>query len=84
GIWRLQPMFHLMLEAVVEWEELVEDAGSRRDAIATLSPGFRTGWNTGDAQTIFGVAMPIEMNDGGADFSVLGYFSYELPFVRRP
>lgn len=84
GIWRLQPMFHLMLEAVVEWEELVEDAGVRRDAIATLSPGFRTGWNTGDAQTIFGVAMPIEMNDGGADFSVLGYFSYELPFIRRP
>jgi DtxR family transcriptional regulator, Mn-dependent transcriptional regulator len=85
GIWRLRPMFHLMMESVIEWEESVVDAVEHRDAVVTLSPGLRTGWNTGDAQTIIGVAMPVEF--GGAEsavLSVFAYFSYELPFLKTP
>ena len=84
GIFRARPMFHLMLEGVVEWEESVEDGIERRDALVTVSPGFRTGWNSGDAQTIIGFAMPVERSDGNTTVGVFGYFSYELPFVRRP
>jgi hypothetical protein len=50
----------------------------------TVSPGFRWGWNTGDAQTIFGFAVPVEFSNGSNDVSVLGYFSYELPFLKLP
>jgi DtxR family Mn-dependent transcriptional regulator len=84
GIWRLRPMFHLMLEGVVEWEAAVEDSRRRRDGVATLAPGFRTGWNAGDAQTIVGFAVPVAFSRGEADFGVFGYFSYELPFLKQP
>lgn len=84
GIYRLRPMFHLMLESVVEWEESAEAAIERRDTLFTLSPGFRTGWNRGDSQAILGVALPLEFGGGVTDVSVFGYFSYELPFLRRP
>jgi DtxR family Mn-dependent transcriptional regulator len=84
GIWRLRPMFHLMMESAIEWEESIVEAIEQRDALVTLSPGFRTGWNTGDAQTIIGLALPIEFGGGTTDVSVFGYFSYELPFLKRP
>lgn len=84
GILRVRPMFHVMLESVFEWEEFVEDATTRRDTVVTISPGFRTGWNTGDAQTIFGFAVPISVVGGDATAGVFGYFSYELPFLKQP
>jgi DtxR family transcriptional regulator, Mn-dependent transcriptional regulator len=84
GILRVRPMLHLMLEGVVEWEESIDALATRRDTIVTISPGFRAGWNSGDAQSIWGVAIPVEIVDGGAGAGVFGYFSYELPFVRRP
>ena len=84
GIWRARPMMHLMLENVVEWEESVEGADTARDRIVTVSPGLRFGWNTGAAQTIFGLALPFEFTSGDTGISVLGYFSYELPFLTQP
>ena len=80
GIWRVRQMFNLMLESVVEWEHLVDAGEKRRDAIVTLSPGFRTGWNIGDTQTIVGFAVPITMTDEGSTAGAFGYLSYELPF----
>src|SRR5688572_2888039 len=65
GIWRLRPMFNLMLESVVEWEHLVEGDEKRRETFATISPGFRTGWNVGDTQTIIGFAVPVVVADAG-------------------
>ena len=47
GIRRLRPMFNLMLESVVEWEQSVEEDATRRETVWTLSPGFQTGWNAG-------------------------------------
>ena len=84
GIWRVRPMFNLMLESVVEWEESIDGAAERRDTIFTLSPGLRTGWNAGDVQTIVGLALPVAFGGGTTDVGVFGYFSYELPFIRQP
>jgi hypothetical protein len=79
GIWRLRPMLHLLLEGLIEWPEL-ED----RIAVGTISPGLRTGWNIGDAQTVVGVGLPILTGGGSTSVGVFGYFSYELPFLSRP
>jgi hypothetical protein len=69
GIWRVAPMFNLMLEGVAELREAV-----------TLSPGFRGGWNLGDRQLVIGVAVPVTRVDGRSTAALLTYFSYELPF----
>ena len=73
GIWRVAPMFNLMLEAVVNVAESV-----------TVSPGFRRGWNVGERQLVIGLALPITRVDGRSTTALLTYFSYELPFRRSP
>jgi hypothetical protein len=84
GIWRARPMLHVMLENVIQWEASLQIEGTVRDPFVTVSPGLRFGWNTGDAQTIFGIAMPVEFAEGSTNVSAFGYFSYELPFLRQP
>lgn len=84
GIWRVRPMLNLMLESVVAWEESVDSSAARRDTIFTLSPGLRTGWNVGEAQTIVGVAIPATFSRESPHIGVFGYFSYELPFTMQP
>lgn len=69
GIWRVTPMFNLMLEAVVEADES-----------ATIAPGFRRGWNFGDAQLVLGAAVPFTRAGGATTTALLAYISYELPF----
>ena len=69
GIWRVTPMFNLMLEGLVEFDES-----------ATLSPGFRRGWNVGDAQLVVGAALPVTRAESRNTVSLLTYLSYELPF----
>jgi hypothetical protein len=69
GIWRVSPMFNLMLEGVVALNES-----------AIISPGFRRGWNFGDRQLVLGAAIPITRADGRSTAALLTYFSYELPF----
>ncbi len=69
GIWRVAPMFNLMLEGVVELGESM-----------TVSPGFRRGWNIGDHQLVIGVAAPITRADARSTAALLTYLSYELPF----
>lgn len=71
GIWRVAPMFNLMLEAVVEFDDSV-----------TVSPGFRKGWNVGSHQLVIGAAVPITRADGRSTTALLTYLSYELPFRR--
>ena len=69
GIWRVAPMFNVMLEGVVAIDESV-----------TLSPGFRRGWNFGERQLVIGAAIPITRSGGRSTAALLTYFSYELPF----
>lgn len=70
-IWRLTPMLNLMLEALAQ----IDDS-------ATVSPGFRRGWDIGDHQLVVGAAVPITRAGGETHATLLTYFSYELPFRR--
>jgi DtxR family transcriptional regulator, Mn-dependent transcriptional regulator len=82
GIWRVRPMFNLMLESIFEWPEEIAGATTDRSYGTTVIPGFRTGWNVGDAQAIVGLGVPVSFASGATDTGVFGYFSYELPFSR--
>jgi DtxR family Mn-dependent transcriptional regulator len=82
GIYRVRPMFSVMLESVLSFDQSLEEAGARRDTIFTLSPGFRTGWNIGDKQAIVGFALPTTWSDT-ASTGAFVYFSYELPFAKN-
>jgi hypothetical protein len=84
GIWRVRPMFNLMLETVVEWPEEVTGASTERFRSTTVVPGFRTGWDVGQAQVIAGLGVPVSFASGTTDAGVFGYLSYELPFMRTP
>lgn len=68
-IWRLTPMFNVLLEALAEIGEAT-----------TVSPGFRRGWNLGAHQLVVGAAAPIVRADGATGVALLTYVSYELPF----
>ena len=74
--WRARPMFHPMLEAVVEWE----DRADGRAAVWTVAPDFRTGWDVGATQTVVGLALPLVVDGGAVSAGGFLYFSYELPF----
>jgi hypothetical protein len=83
AIWRVRPLLNLMLESLVVFRERVEGpALTERDAIATISPGVRGGWNLGETQLILGVAVPVNFGAGDTSVGAFGYFSYELPFNR--
>jgi DtxR family Mn-dependent transcriptional regulator len=84
AIWRTTPMFHLMLESMLEWDDSILEAGDKgRVRTWTLLPGFRRGWNFGDRQVVIGLGMPITGTSEDTTVGVLTYFSYELPF-RKP
>lgn len=78
AIWRARPMVHLMLESLVVSEEDL----SGRQSLVTFSPGVRIGRNHGDAQVVFGAALPVTFHEGASDAALLLYLSYELPFKR--
>jgi DtxR family transcriptional regulator, Mn-dependent transcriptional regulator len=81
GIYRLRPMLHLMLESVLLSQESVDAVGTSRDAVFTISPGMRTGWNFGDRQLVAGVAVPVTWGPD-TDTALFLYLSYELPFQK--
>lgn len=83
AIYRVRPMFNLMLESVLEFEQFGNPDGTKsRETIFTLSPGARGGWNIGDAQVILGAAVPVTWIESEATAGILLYLSYELPFRR--
>ena len=82
AIYRLRPMFNLMLENVLAFEEVAGiTGGTERQTVFTFSPGARGGWNLGDHQLILGGAIPITFADE-TNTGLLLYLSYELPFKR--
>jgi hypothetical protein len=83
AIYRLRPMFNLMFESVLDFEQVAELDGTKsRETALTLSPGARGGWNLGDHQLILGAAVPITWVDSDSSAGILLYLSYELPFRR--
>jgi DtxR family transcriptional regulator, Mn-dependent transcriptional regulator len=82
AIYRLEQMLNLMLETVVSFDQSAVAGGTTRTTTYTLSPGFRGGWNVGEAQLITGLALPISWSDGERDTGAFLYLSYELPFKK--
>jgi DtxR family Mn-dependent transcriptional regulator len=81
AIYRLRPMFNLMLESVVNWREQVVGPGATdRNTSFLISPGVRGGWNLGDKQIVVGLAVPVFRANDETFTGLFGYFSYELPF----
>ena len=69
-IWRVAPMWNLMIEAVAQPGQSL-----------TWSPGFRRGWNVHNGQVVVGAAVPITHDtDRPATGAFLTYFSYETRF----
>jgi DtxR family transcriptional regulator, Mn-dependent transcriptional regulator len=83
AIYALHPMFQLMLENVLTFAQSFDGVETSRETQYTLSPGFRGGWNVGEAQIVTGAALPITRAGGSTDVGVFLYFSYELPFQRK-
>jgi hypothetical protein len=83
AIYRLRPMFNLMLESVLLFDESLDAVGTSRTKTFTLSPGCRGGWNIGEKQVVAGVAVPVSWTEGESDTGVFLYFSYELPFKKN-
>jgi len=81
-VWRLQPMFHLMVENVLDYDGSFSGSGTLHDASYTLAPGFRWGWNVGDQQLVLGAAATMEYFTDATRVAALTYFSYELPFAK--
>ena len=81
-IYRVRPMFNLMLESVLASNETATEVGKGRVSTFTLSPGFRGGWDIGEKQIVIGAAMPVSWTQGEADIGAFLYFSYELPFRK--
>ncbi len=82
AIYRLRPMFNLMLESVWLSEEVIRDVGTERVNFFTVAPGARGGWNLGDHQLILGLAIPITWGEDRTETGAFIYASYELPFRR--
>ena len=84
AIYAVTPNFNLMLEALAEWDEEVDDFGrTDRDASVVISPGFRYAFNhPADAQTVIGLAAPIGVTSAAPDFGVFIYASFEHFFHR--
>lgn len=81
-VWNTRPFFNLMIESDIEFEDAVRvSLVTSREAVVTVSPGFRGGWNVGvDRQMIVGAALPITSGEDRHTVAFLTYFSYELPF----
>ena len=82
AIYRVRPMFHVMLESVLNFVETIDALDVQRETIFTLSPGIRGGWDIGEKQVVLGLAVPITWASE-ADAGLFVYASYELPFRKN-
>ncbi len=81
AIWRTTPLFHLMLETVVAFEQSIDDEQRvLRERIVTISPGFRRAWNLGDQQIVIGAAVPVSSGEREASIGALTYFCTSCRF----
>lgn len=78
-VYRLRPMFHLMLESVYRFEEYETLNGS--EAGWVVSPGVRGGLNIGETQLVLGAAVPVGLLNDHDTQRFIAYISYELPFL---
>ena len=69
--------FNLLLEALGEWNQSVEEGQIVDDFVYTISPGGRYAFNLPESQVVLGLAVPCTFSEAAADFGVFVYLSYE-------
>jgi len=76
--------FNLMLEALHEWNESVNDLREiERERGFTISPGFRYAFNLDAGQLVVGLASPIRFAREKTDYGAFFYLSFEHSFVKK-
>lgn len=85
AIYAVTREFNLMLEALNEWNESVNDLREiERERSFTISPGFRYAFNLTAGQLVVGLAAPIKFTRDTADYGAFFYLSFEHSFVKKP
>jgi hypothetical protein len=84
-IYAINTEWHLMLEAVNNWEEALNDHGKRKyHSSALLSPGVRKAFNFDNgAQLVLGCAAPFGIGGHAPDYGAFLYVSFEHFFARH-
>ncbi len=84
AIYAVTPTFNLMLEAVSNFDDAVNDFDrTERSVSAVISPGARYAFNhSNDAQTVIGIAVPIGITSDAPDYGIFLYASFEHFFFR--
>jgi len=78
----VRPNFHLMLEALMLWDEELDSQGVEDKTFEFyLSPGFRWAvFTQGNTQWVLGLGLPIGLSRDAPDLSLFGYMSFEHRF----
>jgi len=84
AVYALTRETNLLLEAVGEWTESVDEAAAiEREFTFTLLPGVRHAFNLpGDAQLVMGIGAPVSFTGSQRDYGVFLYLSLEHKFLR--
>ena len=83
-VWLARPAFNVLLEALYQRSQDVAAADeTTSNSIVTISPGIRWAYNfPSGLQIVPGIAVPINLDAGRTNRSVLLYLSFEHPFTR--
>lgn len=75
----VRPNFHLMLEALMLWDEELDNQGVEDKTFEFyLCPGFRWAvFTRDDTQWVLGLGLPIGLTPDAPDISLFGYMSFE-------
>jgi hypothetical protein len=84
-IYAVNSEWHLMLEAVSNWEDVLNARGRRDyDFSALVAPGVRKAFNlANDAQLVLGASVPFGVGGPAPDYGVFLYVSFEHFFTRH-
>jgi hypothetical protein len=81
----VRPNLHLMLEALVIWDEQLTLDGHTDELVQTfLSPGIRWApYTEGDTQWVVGLGVPIGISRDAPDIAAFFYMSFEHRFQKK-
>ena len=81
----IRPNLHLMLEALVVWDEQLTRDGHTDELVQTfLSPGIRWApYTEGDTQWVVGLGVPIGISRDAPDIAAFFYMSFEHRIQKK-
>ncbi len=83
AIWLLHPSFNLMLEALWLSVEAAGTAGTTREEVVLLNPGFRAAIDlANDLQIVPGLGYTFDVGSSSDEEALFVYLSLEHPFTR--